>query len=187
MARLTLPVRLGQYANDGTGDDLRTAFERVNNSFSDLLVSAPIESATNLGPTTGNAAGLFAGKNGVSLEFKGLTSTGSSVAITRPNATSVNLEAVTRLQSDTIPTLGGNLNLNNFYISNGDVRTTVNSYDVRVLANLVSLMLPAFTASNNAGFNINFGTITSPAAPSIDMGTISPVPNVNRLDFGTIA
>jgi hypothetical protein len=99
----------------------------------------------------------------------------------------VNLEAVTRLQSDTVPVLGGNLNLNSFNISNGDVRTTVNSYDVRVLANLVSLMLPAFTASNNAGFNISFGTITKPAAPGIDMGSITPVTNANRLDFGTIA
>lgn len=187
MTRLTLPVRLGQYANDGTGDDLRTAFERVNNSFSDLLVSAPIETAVNLGPTTGNVAGVFARKTGVSLEFRSLTSTGSSVAITKPNDTTVNLEAITRLENDTVPGLGGNLNLNNFYISNGDVRTTVNRYDVKVLANLVALMLPAFTASNNAGFNIDFGTITDPATPSIDMGSISPVPNVNRLDFGTIA
>ena len=123
----------------------------------------------------------------MSLEFKGLTSTGSSVSITRPNATSVNLEAITRLQSDSVPVLGGNLNLNNFNISNGDVRTTVNSYDVQLLSNLVSLMLPAFTASNNAGFNINFGTITDPAAPGVDMGTITPVTNINRRDFGTIA
>ena len=37
MTTLTLPVQLGQYPNDGTGDDLRTAFTRVNNSFGQII------------------------------------------------------------------------------------------------------------------------------------------------------
>jgi hypothetical protein len=186
MTTLTLPVQLGTYANDGTGDDLRTAFTKVNNSFNALLQTAPVDGAINLGPSptlTNNVGQFFADKNNLNLEFKGLTSIGNSVAITN-NSTTVNIEAVTQLQNDTVPVLGGNLNLNGYTVSNGNVQTNIYGYDIGILASQVALMLEAFTASNNAGLNIEFGSITSPATPSIDMGSISPLLNNNQLDFG---
>jgi hypothetical protein len=183
MTTLLLPVQLGTYANDGTGDDLRTAFTRVNNSFAALLGAAPIDGAVNLGPTTGNVAGIFSDKNNLNLEFKSLTSVGDTVAITS-TSTTVNIEAITTVANDTNPSLGANLNLNGHNVTNGNIQATVDGYDINILANQVALMLAAFTASNNAGLNIDFGSITSPATPSIDMGTITPVTNANQLDFG---
>lgn len=50
-------VNLGTFANDGTGDDLRTAFEKVNGNFT-ALDNITISNATNLG----TGAPLFAGK-----------------------------------------------------------------------------------------------------------------------------
>jgi len=152
-----------------------------------LLQSAPIDGAVNLGPTptlTNNVGQIFADKNSLNLEFKSLTSVGSSVAITN-NSTTVNLEAITKLQNDTVPTLGGNLNLNGYTVSNGNVQTNISGYDIGLLVNQVQLMMQAFTASNNVGLNIDFGSVTSPATPSIDMGSISPLLNNNQLDFGT--
>lgn len=187
MTQLFLPVQLGTYANDGTGDDLRTAFQRVNNSFSALLVSAPIDNATNIGPVatpTNNVGQIFADKNNLNLEFKSLTSTGNSVSISNYSST-VNIEAITTVQNDTNPVLGGNLNLNGHTVTNGNIQSNVYGYDINILVSQVALMFQAFTASNSVGLNIEFGNGFSASSPTIDMGAISPASNSNELNFGT--
>ena len=93
-------INLGSYANDGSGDDLRTAFNKVNSNFAILNSEAAISTAVNLGGGTG----VFKDKSGVNLEFKTLTSTDSSVNITN-TASTVNLQSITRLLSDANPTL----------------------------------------------------------------------------------
>ena len=45
-------INIGNYANDGSGDDLRTAFRKVNENFSLLGTDIPIAEATNLGVNT---------------------------------------------------------------------------------------------------------------------------------------
>jgi hypothetical protein len=99
-------INLGNYANDGTGDDLRTAFEKVNANFNTLTSSVNIINGTNLG----NGTSIFAQKNLANLEFKTLTSTDSSVTITH-TATTVNLKSTASIIEDTNPALGGNLDL----------------------------------------------------------------------------
>ena len=89
------------------------------------------------------------------MEFKGLTSTGNSVTITS-NSTSVNLEAVTSLHNDETPTLSNNLNLNNFYVYGGDIKSTV--YGVNVTA--VDALMSTLLEDNN--FLIDMGSISSP-------------------------
>lgn len=42
-------INLGNYANDGTGDDLRTAFQKVNSNFTELGAS-DVRGGLNLGP-----------------------------------------------------------------------------------------------------------------------------------------
>ena len=91
-------INLGSYANDGTGDDLRTAFTKVNSNFAVLNAEAAISTAVNLGSGTG----VFADKNGINLEFKTLTSTGNTVTIST-DASTVNLEAKTILINDSTP------------------------------------------------------------------------------------
>ena len=34
-------INIGSYANDGTGDDLRTAFDKINDNFSQLVQDPP--------------------------------------------------------------------------------------------------------------------------------------------------
>lgn len=45
-------IIIGSYANDGTGDDLRTAFEKVNNNFALLQTDVNVVNGENLGYVT---------------------------------------------------------------------------------------------------------------------------------------
>lgn len=61
-------INIGNQVNDGLGDDLRTAFQKVNGNFAELGAQLSI-TATNIG-TTGS--GVFKEKVGADLRFKKL-------------------------------------------------------------------------------------------------------------------
>jgi hypothetical protein len=151
MTTLLLPVLLGSYPNDGTGDDLRTAFQRVNNSFSALSSAIGITGAANVGSGTG----IYKDVSGTTLELKSLTSTGNTVTFSSGTNT-VNLEAKTTVVNDTNPSLGGNLNLNGYNITGGDSRTTVYGYDQRIGNNLLSILI------DNNNLNVDLGSFNNP-------------------------
>jgi hypothetical protein len=179
-----LPIIIGNYANDGTGDDLRTAFDKVNKNFIALNTSAAVANGYNLGP----GIGIFANKNLTNLQFKTLTSVDNSVTITDQTSDhTVDLLAKTILANDPTPQLGANLNLGSHYVYGGDIRTTVYGFDVNVLNSVVSMLL------NSRAVRLDVGTIPFPtgfttAQPRgfiIDMGSLL-FPTTNRLDFGTL-
>lgn len=182
-------INLGSYANDGTGDDLRTAFEKVNINFGLLFAEASVNTAINLG----GGAGIFAQKNPgtVNLEFKTLTSTDASVNINQLTTT-IDLNANTKLLNDPLPKLGSNLNLNGHNIAgDGDIQATMYGYDVRLLNNLLQVVL------ESGSVNVDLGSFITPTGKEtdnsgsggylIDMGIWTfgdPKPN-NQLNFGT--
>jgi hypothetical protein len=179
-------ILIGSYANDGTGDDLRTAFTKVNNNFAFLNTEVSISSVTSLGSGTT----LFADKNGINLEFKTLTSTDNSINITN-TSTTVNLQGVTKLNTDSSPQLIANLNLNTHYIYGGDTQTTIYGQDPTISAGLFAAMVP------NSTLIADFGSITYPTGYqtnsrgyNVDLngsGVISGIltPPTNDYDFGT--
>jgi hypothetical protein len=184
-------INIGGYANDGTGDDLRTAFLKVNANFAALNSEINIGNAINLGA----GAGLFAQKNGVNLEFKSLFSSDGSVTITN-NSDSLDLASTANVSSDTAPALGGNLDLNGFKIIDnsltGNIEAPIYGLNIPIMNALIELML----LSRN--INIDFGGFRPDNTPgwepsnvsgtTIDMGYIGggfPVYN-NKLDFGYI-
>jgi hypothetical protein len=184
-------IKLGGYANDGTGDDLRTAFTKVNSNFNLLFNEANVTNGVNLG----SGVPLLFDKNPatLALEFKTLTSLDTSVVFTSDNQT-VDLKAKTIVQNDLIPKLGGNLNLDIFNVYGGDIQTTVYGLDVPITNSVVSTLL----ASNS--LNLDMGAIDAPTGYqrypnrgySIDLngtgassGFIKPL--VNDYDFGTFA
>jgi hypothetical protein len=61
-------INIGNVVNDGLGDDLRTAFQKVNANFTDLSAQLTI-TATNVGSV---GVGIFKEKVGTDLQFKKL-------------------------------------------------------------------------------------------------------------------
>jgi len=62
-------IDIGNIANDGTGDDLRTAFEKVNENFVELETSID---ASTVAANVGDGLGLYKQKTVNTLEFKSL-------------------------------------------------------------------------------------------------------------------
>jgi hypothetical protein len=180
-------INLGNYANDGTGDDLRVAFTKVNANFAELNASAAIANGVNVG----TGIGIFFAKDTTNLQFKSLTSTNSSVTISSTGNT-VNLAAVTNLQSDLTPTLGANLNLNNKYVYGGDIQSTVYGYNIPISTMFNSLLVE----SNN--LNVDMGAFLTPTGYEtdglagkkgylLDWGLFSDIPVNDKLNFGSFS
>ena len=180
-------INLGNYANDGTGDDLRVAFTKVNANFAELNASAAIANGVNVG----SGIGIFFAKDTTNLQFKSLTSTNSSVTISSTGNT-VNLAAITNLQSDLAPTLGANLNLNNKYVYGGDIQSTVYGYNIPISTMFNSLLVE----SNN--LNVDMGAFLTPTGYEtdglagkkgylLDWGLFSDTPVNDKLNFGSFS
>ena len=99
-------IRIGEYANDGTGDDLRTAFQKVNDNFTSLGGTVSIANAVNIG----TGVGVFAQRNLVNLEFKKLTSSDNSIMFDNTIPNSINMKAAAVLNADPAPQLSANTN-----------------------------------------------------------------------------
>ncbi len=85
-------INIGQLANDGTGDDIRTAFDKVNDNFQDLNARFPTAATgENLGAT---GEGIFESATNSKLSFKNiiggdnitLTSSLTGITITAPSS-----------------------------------------------------------------------------------------------------
>jgi len=154
-------INLGIYPNDGTGDDLRTAFTKVTSNFAELYTQL----AATTGQNVGAGVGVFSAKVNNVLNLKSIT--GSNGITVTSTDTTVDIHApnqVTSLLTDTVPTLGGNLNLNGHTVTGaGDVETTVWGLDLRSINNQVRALL-----SNSIS---DFGTYSNPLGNPFDLGT----------------
>jgi hypothetical protein len=159
-------INLGIYPNDGTGDDLRTAFTKVTANFTDVYSQLSALNGQNIGTLLQQSnGGIFsADVNGV-MNFKSIT--GSNGITVTSTATTVDIHAptqITSLLTDVAPTLGGNLNLNGHTVTgSGDVETTVWGLDLRSINNQVRALL-----SNSIS---DFGTYSNPLGNPFDLGT----------------
>ena len=77
-------INIGNIANDGTGDDIRVAFGKVNDNFEELDLRNPGSlTASNVGAV---GEGIFAQKDGTDLQFKKLVG-GTGTTLTSTNNT----------------------------------------------------------------------------------------------------
>jgi hypothetical protein len=179
-------INIGNIVNDGLGDDLRTAFQKVNANFSSLN-SALTVTASNLGDTGESVFKQIADNN---LEFRKLVA-GNKISLT----TSVD----NILISSTAPAGFNRITTNNGYVSaeDGLLITVQGDPDIQVTANqgtgviTVGTVLDlnqilqvldfgpvngAFTnivQMNTAAANIDFGTFVNPSLFNIDLGTFN--------------
>lgn len=71
-------INIGFIANDGTGDDLRTAFEKVNGNFTSLV---DLISASVVGENLGSGEGLYIQRTDNKLQFRSIDN-GSNLSVT---------------------------------------------------------------------------------------------------------
>ena len=185
-------INIGNQVNDGLGDDLRTAFQKVNANFGELSAQLTI-TAVNLGVT---GTGVFKDKVGAELQFKKLVSgtkmflddTGDTIVVN-----SIAPDAFVRIATDS-GNVQASTNQNITFsgaaapgsvTSRKDIEVTafgstvsfktiipvtdiLESYDFgTITGNLNNSMQALFAASN-----IDFGTITLPGRFDLDCGGI---------------
>ena len=93
-------IKLGGYANDGTGDDIRTAFQKIKSTFTLINSELGVSTAANIG----SGAGLVSGKVDNIVQVKSLTGT-NGVTITS-TANSVNIQILAIHECDLVRDIG---------------------------------------------------------------------------------
>lgn len=122
-------INIGNIANDGTGDDLRIAFAKVNSNFTELDQRIVIQAD---GQNLGTGEGVFYVKDGNTMQFKSLiagdnvslTSTANEITINAPDPIkSIQFDA--GVGSFTLTASGG---IN--FVGGQNINTTISSNDV---------------------------------------------------------
>jgi hypothetical protein len=185
-------INIGNVVNDGLGDDLRTAFQKVNANFTDLSTQLTT-TATNLGAT---GIGVFKEKIGADLQFKKLVAgtkmllddTGNSIVV---NNTSP--DAYTRIDTDS----GSILASTHQQITMGGTSapgSTTSRKDIEVTTSGSAILFKTIIPITDILTSYDFGTITGDynnamqtiyAASNIDFGTVD-LPGRLDLDCGGI-
>jgi len=177
-------INIGNAVNDGLGDDLRTAFEKVNANFQSLDQGLTV-TARNLNNT---GVGIFSQKVGSELQFKSLVA-GTGIVLDGSNPSSVVITSTLQGSFTRITTEDGLINAIDQPIINlrgGTnisvvkdpidnqilIDTRVNleqlftSYDFGVIG---SMYQNVFELLLNA-VNIDFGTFSNPSLLTFDLG-----------------
>jgi hypothetical protein len=185
-------INIGNQVNDGLGDDLRTAFQKVNANFGEL--SAQLTITVGTAATTG--INIFKEKVGAELIFKGLVSgtkmrlddTGDNIIVnnTSPDAfiridtdsnfvlassfQQITLQGTAHPSSTTsrkdieVTASGSSINFKTVI----PVTDILTSYDFGVINGQFNNAMQVVYAASN----IDFGTITLPGRQDLDCGTI---------------
>jgi|Laugresbdmm110sn_2_1035109.scaffolds.fasta_scaffold04036_2 hypothetical protein len=173
-------INIGNVVNDGLGDDLRSAFQKVNANFSELAAGITV-TASNLG----TGAGVFKEKVGVDLQFKTLVAGTKMFIDELTNTIIINNQqpdGFARIDTDLgIVEASDHLNItleggDNVTVSatgavitvdtNLDLNQIIAGFDFGVLGNDFQFS-PQLAL---AAANIDFGTITNPGTISLDLG-----------------
>lgn len=180
-------INIGNIANDGTGDDLREAFRKVNENFDELDLRQP-ESTTGSAIGSGGVA-VFAGKVGDQLTFKNITAgTGISVAGVAGN----NIQITANLQGMLVLTDAGSSN-----IDDGETLSIIGGpgIDTAMVNNVLTIAATAETGAQGFDTNLDFGEINPNIlshagfiqyATTIDYGTITSPEVVFSTNLGNI-
>jgi hypothetical protein len=201
-------INIGNVANDGTGDDLREAFIKVNQNFEELdLRDDEQTTASNLGV---GGEGIFAQRLNYDLQFKKI-SAGANVTLTADDNKIV-IAADSGVSDLTITADTGSVVLDNsaaLTIAGGsDISTSIVDGTLTVTytgaADLASDLTPQLSADLDTQGNnlLNVGTITSSGITGpltgnvtgnvtglvhgIDIRDINTYFQPNAADFGAI-
>ena len=183
-------INIGTIANDGTGDDLREAFVKVNNNFSELSARSPEQTTgANLGAS---GEGIFAQISLAELQFKKIVA-GSAITLASDantvtiNSTATGLPSVQVFADNNNLTLDSNSNA--LTIAGGGTTTTNLSGTTITVSSVTSVQTdtaPKLTATLNAQTNdiTNVGNMTG-LVHNLDIRKMEGIQSyVNELDLG---
>ena len=176
-------INLGNVVNDGLGDDLRTAFEKVNANFAELLTTFTLTGAN----AQEVGAKVFKEKTGSILKFKNLVS-GTKIVVTEYDNSieirSTQPEAFTSITTNAgIVQAGDNTNIaiqggNNITVTgstpyitvdtNLDLNALLLGFDFGPVGNQYTTALQVLSAAAN----VDFGTFPNPGPFNIDLGVL---------------
>ena len=185
-------INIGQLANDGTGDDLREAFVKVNNNFTELYARSPESTtAVNLVADDATTAGLFAQKSSQELQFKSLKA-GPNVSLsTSNNQVTITSSGIVSILFTTDAGSVGPINASGVarFLGTGGVATTGSGTDVTIDSKLERETSPKLTATLNVNNQnlTNGGTITASNFDGLVRGkNVADIDSVVGFDFGGI-
>lgn len=160
-------INVGTNPNDGTGEDLRSAFLKVNLNFQELAATANTNATT--GSNIGSGEGLYASKTGTTLQFKSLVQ-GTGITLT-PGSNTLTISS-TVAEPNTISRIVSQNGLYNITLPN----QTLNI----VGAGATQTSISGSTLSINTVFNIEDDTSPSLGA-DLDLNSfdITGTGNVN--------
>ena len=185
-------INIGNVVNDGLGDDLRTAFQKVNANFADLSAQLTI-TATNVGDV---GVGVFKEKVGADLRFKKLVSGTKMLLNENTDTVTVNNtapDAFVRIDTDAGVMLASTYQQITLAGTAAPGSTTSRKdIEVNAFGSVLSIktMIPvtdilesydfgtingSFTNAMQVALqsaNIDFGTVLLPGRIDIDCGTI---------------
>ena len=181
-------INIGTVANDGTGDDLRVAMQKVNDNFTELYGASPVTaqitiSGNEISSNTTNAnLKLTASGTGV-IEFEGVQIRDNHIEATRSN------DDLILSASGTGDIVAGAIRVHGTTISSDDsTKITINeAVDVTG-----TLTVGTITNGSNAVeiLNIDTNTISSSDSTAIqinDAVNISGILSANTIDTNTIS
>ena len=176
-------INIGNVVNDGLGDDLRTAFEKVNANFTELLTTFTLTGAN----AQEVGAKVFKEKTGSILKFRNLVS-GTKIVVTEYDNSieirSTQPEAFTSITTNQgIVQAGDNTNIaiqggNNITVTgstpyitvdtNLDLNALLLGFDFGPVGNQYTTALQVLSAAAN----VDFGTFPNPGPFNIDLGAL---------------
>ena len=194
-------INIGTVANDGTGDDLREAFVKVNANFAELAARNPeATTGANLGAS---GEGVFAQKVGSQLQLKKLVQ-GSNVTLTS-STTGITINATGGLQQLNVVSDVGSMQLADGQTLNiqggAGANTTIsgNILTINSTADVVSDTTPQLGGNLDAQGNdiSNVNTLTASNFNGALTGNVTGLvhgvdirniePNTAGFDFGSLS
>jgi hypothetical protein len=177
-------INIGNFVNDGLGDDLRTAFQKVNDNFRSLSNEIAV-----VGQNIGTGAHIFKQKTNYKLELR--TISGSSNVTVTENADDIVISSPLQNNITRIVTDNGNIDVINpstaiTFQSGNNMAITKNGNTVRFDAALISTQLESdldlngYTINGQGNINLNnylptiLGTGVM-SAPTALFGTLNGV------------
>jgi hypothetical protein len=149
-------INIGQYANDGSGDDLRSAFTKVNANFALLGTDIPVAEATNL--------------------------TTKTITVTSATAPSSNGQLYNVTFS--FAALATTPTINQYYYVTGCFNTGYNGYFYCTTSSTTSITL-SYTTNPGTFTLVNVSGTSYPVSISNSLGIFKDK-NINVLEFNSI-